>query len=101
MINWLPIQFETVMALFMKWGGPGKIIYSDGSMVFHSQPILEKLAGFRFTQKALDDYALEQITEGDIAQILGGNFARLIGVDVEAARARLASLWYLINRSRR
>lgn len=100
MINWLPIQFETVMALFMKWGGPSKIIYSDGSMVFHSQPILEKLAGFRFTQKALDDYALEQITEGDIAQILGGNFARLIGVDVEAARARLAEDEFSRERAR-
>jgi hypothetical protein len=85
-----PGRFEEMMAQFMAWGGPEKIIFSSGNMVLHSQPIVQGFREFRFSQKTLDGLRIEQITEADKALMLGGNFARLIGLDVGAAGARIA-----------
>jgi len=85
-----PKMFENVLGELMMWGGPEKIIFSDGSMVFHSQPILEKFATFEFSQDALDTYGVNQMDDAARALILGGNYARIIGFDIEAARARIA-----------
>ena len=37
-------MFEKVVGELLMWGGPEKLIFSDGSMVFHSQPVLERIA---------------------------------------------------------
>ena len=75
LVNSWPGQFETVMANFLKWGGSSKILYSDGSMVLHSQPIIEKLRHFRLQEKTLHDFGIPQVTDEDMAAILGGNYA--------------------------
>jgi predicted TIM-barrel fold metal-dependent hydrolase len=90
LINRYPGDFEHFMAKFIQYAGPQKIIYSDGSMVLHSQPILEKFRHFRFSERTLEAYNLPQLTDEDLALILGGNYARILGVDIEAAKSRIA-----------
>ncbi|MFD0687176.1 amidohydrolase family protein [Actinomadura fibrosa] len=85
-----PGMFEQVMAQFLFWGGPSKILWSDGSMVFHSQPLLERFADFTFSDRTLNTYGIPQLTADDRAAILGGNYARILGIDPNAARARIA-----------
>lgn len=95
-----PILFEKVLAEFLLWAGPQKIIYSDGHLVFHSQPILERFRDFQFTEEALNGYGISQLTREDKAAILGGNLAGIIGLDIEAAKARIANDQFAQERQR-
>lgn len=84
-----PGHFEEMMASFMAWGGPEKVIFSSGNMVLHSQPILEKFHDFQLSEQSMERFGIPQITDEDKALILGGNFARITGLDEDKARARL------------
>lgn len=84
-----PHLFEEVMAEFMLWGGSQKIIYSSGHMVFHAQPILERFRDFEFSDETLEGYGVAQLTREDKQNILGGNFARILGLDLTHLREKL------------
>lgn len=84
-----PGVFEQIMAQFMLWGGPDKIIYSDGSMFMHSQPFLERFVDFQFSEETLARTGLAPLTRDDKAKILGLNYARIVGLDVDEARSRI------------
>lgn len=90
LVNVSPGVFEQVLATFVAWGGSEKVIFSDGNMVFHSQAILERLSGYRFQQHTLDSIGIPQLTDDDLALILGGNFARILGIDLEQAAKLIA-----------
>lgn len=90
LISRAPGVFEQVMASFMSFAGAGKIIFSDGNMVFHSQPILEAFRRFEFSPATMHATGISQITSADKAAILGGNFARILGIDIESAKRRIA-----------
>lgn len=85
-----PAVFEQIMAQFVLWGGPDKIIFSDGSMFVHSQPFLERFVDFQFSEMTLAGTGLDPLSRDDKAKILGMNYARIIGLDVEAAKAKIA-----------
>lgn len=95
-----PGLFEDVMGQFMYWAGPSKLIFSDGNMIFHSQPILEKLRDFQFSETTLNRYGIPQITKEDMQLILGGNYARLLGIDIEAAKKKIANDEFAKERAR-
>jgi predicted TIM-barrel fold metal-dependent hydrolase len=80
-----PKHFERVLGEFLTWASPEKVIFSDGCMVFHSQPLLEAFRDLHH----LDEFGIE-LTHADKALILGGNYARIIGLDVEQAKAQIA-----------
>lgn len=84
-----PKLFEEVMAEFMMWGGPEKLIFSDGCMFVHPQPFLERFMEFQFSDETCEGYGIEPLTHDDKALILGGNYARIIGLDIEDAKARI------------
>lgn len=85
-----PGVFEQIIAQFMLWGGSDKIIFSDGSMFVHSQPFLERFVDFQFSEATLAATGLAPLTREDKAKILGGNYARIIGLDVDVARSNIA-----------
>ena len=69
-------------------------------MVFHSQPLLDRFKDFTFSDETLNTYGIAQITAEDRAAILGGNYARVLGIDVEAAKARIADDEFSRERAR-
>lgn len=85
-----PKLFEQVMAEFVMWGSSQKIVYSDGCMFVHSQPVLEAFAAFQFSDETCTGYGIEPLSHADKANILGANYARLIGLDIEEAKVRIA-----------
>jgi predicted TIM-barrel fold metal-dependent hydrolase len=86
-----PGMFEQIMATFVHWGGTKKIIFADGAALYATQSLLEKFATFSFSEQTMEAFGIPQITDEDRALILGGNYARMIGLDIEAAKARLAN----------
>jgi predicted TIM-barrel fold metal-dependent hydrolase len=85
-----PGLFNDIIAFFLFWGGPEKIIYSDGTLFCHSQSLIHKLWTLELPEELLDKYHLRQLSKADKALILGGNYARIIGLDVTKAKARIA-----------
>jgi len=79
-----------VMAEFLLWGGPEKILFSDGCMFVHTQPLLEAFMAFQFSDETCHGYGVEPLTKEQKALILGGNYARIVDLDIEAAKARIA-----------
>jgi len=86
-----PGQFEQMMGSFFAYGGPQKVIFSSGNMVLHSHPIIEMFRGFKFSDETMSRFGIPQITKDDLALVLGGNFARLAGLDTEGAKQRIAN----------
>lgn len=90
LLNLAPGMFEEVLAKFFLWGGPSKIVYSDGSLFTHSQPILERFMAFQFSEDFQRRYGLPPLTHEMKAMMLSGNYARLAGLDVEVLKAGIA-----------
>ncbi|MFR9774152.1 amidohydrolase family protein [Nocardia sp. SC052] len=89
LLNRAPRLFEQTLAELMMYGGAEKIIYSDGSLVLHSQPILERFRDLEFSDETIETFGVP-LTKEDKAMILGGNYARIIGLDIEEAKSRIA-----------
>jgi predicted TIM-barrel fold metal-dependent hydrolase len=85
-----PRLFEQILATFLMWGGPQKIIYSDGCMGVHSQPLLELFMNFELGDESVKGLGVPQLTHEVKSLILGGNYARIIDLDVEEAKRRIA-----------
>jgi predicted TIM-barrel fold metal-dependent hydrolase len=77
--------FADMMRQMIVFGGPDRVIFSANAPIGHPHYILEEFAkfempeGFQFS-----------LTDEMRAMILGGNLARLHGIDVEERRKKLA-----------
>src|SRR5205807_684936 len=80
-------QVLDALAQFFGVGAARKIIYSSGAMHFHPQPIIGFLARFTFPDELLARYRIAQVSAEDRAAILGGTYARMVGLDLEARRS--------------
>jgi hypothetical protein len=78
-----------VVGEFLMWGGPEKMIFSDGSMVFHSQPILDKIRDLELSDDTLETFGIEQWDHEQKRLFLGGNYARVNDIDIEAKKAAI------------
>jgi hypothetical protein len=74
------------IAQFIGFAGAGKILFASGGMHFHPQPIIRAIAELEFSDELLERYRIEQITAEQKALILGGNYARMAGLDLDAVR---------------
>jgi uncharacterized protein len=85
-----PRMFEEIIANFLFWAGPQKLIYSSGSVLSHPQPLLEAFWGFQFSPDILEKFNIPQIDQAAKRAILGENYARATGLDIADRRARIA-----------
>jgi predicted TIM-barrel fold metal-dependent hydrolase len=85
-----PGLFQDVLAQFLFWGGPMKILWSTGCLFGHPQPLLEAFWALELDEALLRRYGLPQLTREDKRLILGGNYARMMGLDLDAIAARVA-----------
>lgn len=86
-----PAAWERVMAEFMQ--SPSmrrKILWGTGGlMVIHPQAALEAFQEFQFSEQTLEREGISQVSLEDRRDILGGNFARMAGIDL---KERLAAV---------
>ena len=90
LLNKAPRLFSEAMAEFLFWGGPGKLLYSDGALFAHPRLGLDAFAAWQLPEDLADRYGLPPLTAADRAGILGGNLARMLGVDLPARLAAVA-----------
>ena len=82
-----PRLFAEALAELLFWGGAPKLLYSDGALFAHPQLALTNFAEFRLPEDLLEKYGIEQLDDAARAAILGGNYARMIGADLDVLRA--------------
>lgn len=81
---------QEAIAQFIGFAGAEKILYASGGMHFHPQPIIQAIAELKLPDQLLERYRIEQITPEQKALILGGNYARMTGLDLGMVRAAVA-----------
>lgn len=84
-----PGAFEDALALFMRWAGSERIIWSTGCLFCHPEPLLRKFVDFQFSEQMMERQGLKPLSRDDKANILGRNYARLAGIDIEERKARI------------
>lgn len=82
----MPDWFDEIMSMLLFWGGPEKILHSTGNLLFHPQQQIDAIWNYQVSQANQDKYQLSPLTEEDRRLILGGNYARMVGFDIEEGR---------------
>jgi hypothetical protein len=90
LLNKAPRLFSEAMAELLFWGGPGKLLYSDGALFAHPRLGLDAFAAWQLPDDLADRYGLPPLTAADRAGILGGNLAGVLGIDLPARLAAVA-----------
>ena len=89
-----PRAFAQIMLGLMHVGGEPileKLFWGTGTMQYHPRPCLEALRDFQFPEDLLEGAGLfapiSQITQEQKRNLLGRNYARSHGLDIEKLRA--------------
>jgi predicted TIM-barrel fold metal-dependent hydrolase len=89
-----PLKFAEILARFLMTGALDRIIWATGCTALHPRPLIEAFWDFQLPKDMLEGYGLPPLTRELKAAILGGNIARLMGLEVEPlAREELAEPW--------
>ncbi len=86
-----PGRFAEALGLLLQWGGPEKLLWATGCTVTHPQHLLEAFWTFQLPADVQARYGVPPLDEGVRRAVLGGNYARMMGLDVPALRARQAA----------
>ena len=84
-----PRVFAEMLGKMMWWCGEDKIIYGGEAPIWHPQWALEAFWDFELPEDIVTERGYPQLTEQAKRKILGGNLARLHGIDVEAKSKEL------------
>ncbi|MGB3469342.1 MAG: amidohydrolase family protein [Erythrobacter sp.] len=82
-----PGRFEAALALLMQWGGVEKLFWSTGCTVIHPQHVLELFWNFRFSDGTMSRHGVPQMDRVIKELILGGNYARAMGLNIADYRS--------------
>lgn len=80
-----PPEMTRLLAEFLAFGGPERVIYASAALNPHPQLVLEAIEAFRMPAESP-----LQLTDEIRDLLMGGNLARLHGIDVEERRRALA-----------
>jgi predicted TIM-barrel fold metal-dependent hydrolase len=88
-----PRQVQKQMGRLLRDVGAEKLLWaSDAPLLGPPRPYLEAFMAMTIPEDLRDGYGYPQITPEDRALILGGNFARIMGVDVDAKLRELEAV---------
>jgi predicted TIM-barrel fold metal-dependent hydrolase len=85
-----PRRVQEHVGRLLQTAGPDKILWgSEAALAGNPQPYLEAFMQLQIPEDLRSGYGYPQITRDDRRKILGENFARIMGVDIEAAKRKL------------
>ena len=89
-----PLRFAEILARFLMTGAADRIVWGTGCTALHPRPMIEAFWEFQLPENLIAGYGLSPLSRPQKAAILGGNIARIIGLEVEGLeRDRLAEPW--------
>ena len=83
-----PRFFANIMANLLFWLGPDRIIYGTDFPIWYPQWQLDDLMAFQLPADIEDEFGVS-LTDETKEKIIGGNIARLYGIDTTAKLAQL------------
>lgn len=89
-----PRMFAESMATLLHWSSVDKLIFGDGCTTQHPRPGLERFAEWQLPEDLQEGYGLRPLTVEDKRKILGLNFAKLHGIDVEERKERVSNDYF-------
>lgn len=78
-----PLKFAEILARFLMAGAADRIIWGTGCTALHPRPLLEAFWDFQLPEEMIAGYGLPPLTPELKAMILGGNIARILGLDLD------------------
>jgi predicted TIM-barrel fold metal-dependent hydrolase len=93
-----PRRFAEVLGSLMYWGGEDRILWAAGAMLAHPQVVLEAFLDFEMPDDLVQGYGFPPLTEQAKRKLLGENYCRLHGLDVEEMKAKVANDEYARQR---
>jgi predicted TIM-barrel fold metal-dependent hydrolase len=85
-----PRRFAEVIGQLMYWGGDDRILWAAGAMLVHPQAVIEAFLDFEMPQDLVEGYGYPPLTEETKRKLLGENYCRAHGLDVEELKADVA-----------
>jgi predicted TIM-barrel fold metal-dependent hydrolase len=85
-----PRKLARILGEFMVMGGAKKLFWSSGASSPHPRPVLEAFAHLEMPVDMLEGDGYPPLTDEIKADILGRNYARLHGLDVDAIQKQVA-----------
>ena len=85
-----PRRFAHVLGTFLQFGVVDRLLFASGCAVSHPDPVLRAFAAFEMPESLRNGYGWPEVTMEMKAAILGGNMARLHGLDVEKMKRALS-----------
>jgi uncharacterized protein len=86
-----PRRFAEVLGSLMQWGGEDRILWAAGAMLVHPQPVIEAFLDFEMPEDLVEGYGYPPLTEEAKRKMLGENYCRLHGLDVDEVKAKVAN----------
>jgi uncharacterized protein len=86
-----PRRFAEVLGKLMYWGGDDRILWAAGAALVHPQAVLEAFLQFGMPADLIEGYGYPPLTEETKRKLLGENYCRLHGLDVEEVKASVAN----------
>jgi predicted TIM-barrel fold metal-dependent hydrolase len=85
-----PRKLARILGEFLIMGGRNKLFWSSGASSPHPRPVLEAFASLEMPRDMVEGDGYPALTPGIKADILGRNYARLHGIDLDTLRAATA-----------
>ena len=85
------MEMGHTLGKLMKYLGPDNIIWgSDAPITGSPQPLIDFFRRYKIPDELIEKYGYPQITDEDKQKILGGNIARMFGINVDERMKKLA-----------
>jgi len=86
-----PLKFAEILGRFLMAGAADRLIWGTGCTALHPRPLIEAFWDFELPEAMIEGYGLPPLTPELKQAILGGNIARILGLDAEAIAAAVAA----------
>lgn len=86
-----PRKFAELVGTFMFWGAADRLVWATGCVATHPRPFVEAFWNFEMPTDLMEGYGFPPLSDEVKKGILGGNIARILGLDVEAMKGEAAN----------
>ncbi|TDV48663.1 amidohydrolase family protein [Actinophytocola oryzae] len=87
-----PLKFAQILAAFVMTGAHDRIIWGTGCTALHPRPMVEAFWRFEWPETLAKGYGLPPMTPEFKQAVLGGNLARILGLDLDAIPRNTAAM---------